>query len=32
MAKAPDHVIANNLGFSEAAPFRKPGASIAPAT
>ena len=34
MAKAPGHVIANNLGLSEAAlvPFRKPGASIAAAT
>jgi oxalate decarboxylase len=34
MAKAPGHIIANNLGFSEAtlAPFRKPGASIAAAT
>jgi len=34
MAKAPDHVIANNLGLSEAAlaPFRKPGVSIAAAT
>jgi oxalate decarboxylase len=33
MAKAPGHVIANNLGFSDAAlaPFRNPGASIAAA-
>jgi oxalate decarboxylase len=34
MAKAPGHVIANNLGFSEAAlaPFRRPGALIVAAT
>jgi oxalate decarboxylase len=34
MAKAPNHVIANNLGLSEPAlaPFRKQGASIGPAT
>jgi oxalate decarboxylase len=34
MAKAPGHVIANNIGLSEAALalFRKPGASIAAAT
>jgi oxalate decarboxylase len=34
LAKAPGHVIANNLDLSEAAlaPFRKPGASIAAAT
>jgi oxalate decarboxylase len=33
MVKAPSHVLANNLGFSQAAlaPFRQPGASIAPA-
>ena len=34
MAKAPNHVIANNLGLSDTAlaPFRKQGASIGPAT